>query len=268
MTIICPQLGKVGRLGNQLYQVASTIGLGHRWEQPVCLDDDWDYREYFSIPAELFGRCGGTPASELATSLDERARVYLQDWNLFADIMPTIRKYLAPSMWALEMLETYDEFNALPRPIMSVHVRRGDNVIDPAVPEKWRYHICPPVEYYVRAMAHVTTLQGTPASIAVFSDDIIWCEQNISADYYHHGRPRAKEHEPEYLSEPAWDWVDWHMLASTELHVCSNSTFGIFAALVAGADSVVPWPFYGPELDYVDATLLIPPTWERMEYPC
>lgn len=269
MTIICPQLGKVGRLGNQLYQVAATLGIGHRYGQPVCLPDDWDYREYFSIPYPLFGTCGGTPAEHYAQNIDERAKVYLQDWNLFADIMPTIREYLAPSDRALTTLKIYDEFNALPRPILSVHVRRGDNVpgADPGHPiGKEQYHPLPPLQYYMAAMEQIRRDRGEWASVAVFGDDPEWNRKHIPAEYHHVGAVRAKEHLPEYQTETAWDWIDWFMQASCEMHVCSNSTFGIFAALVAGDDAVVPSPFFGPALDYIDSSLMIPPSWKRVPY--
>lgn len=257
--------------GNQLFQLAATLGIAHTQGQPACLPDDWDYREFFSIPAELFGTCGGTPATDYAGHIDERARAYLQDWNLFVDIMPTLRHYLQPSNRALEVLSHQEEFAALPRPILSVHVRRGDNVpgADPGHPVgKEQYHPLPPLKYYMAAMECVRRERGEWASVAVFGDDPEWNRKHIPAEYHHAGIVRAKEHLPEYHTDPAYDWIDWFMQASCEMHVCSNSTFGIMAAIIAAGGAVVPWPIFGPALDYIDASLMIPDAWKRLEYSC
>lgn len=269
MTIICPQLGQVGRLGNQLYELAATLGIADTYGQPVCLPDGWDYREWFSIPAELFGRCGGTPAEHFAKHIDERARVYLQDYNLFAHIMPTLRKYLAPSRMAREIIAEYTDFWALPHPVLAVHVRRGDNVpgADPGHKvgkDKWIP--CPPLSYYNQAIARAYTMHADiPASVAVFGDDPNWNIANIPGDYHHVGTPRAKEHLPEYNSEQALDWIDWFLIAACEWHICSNSTYGIFAALIANDEpAVVPSPIFGPKLDYINTDLLFPPTWKKV----
>lgn len=265
MTITCPQLGRSGRLGNQLYQAAATIGIGHSRGESVCLPDDWSYREWFSVPSGLFGTCEGTPASELVPHLPPAAQIYLQDWNLFSGILPTVREYFAPTRRAQMQVAQFAEFAALPRPILSVHVRRGDNVFDPGVPDKYNYHPCPPLRFYLAAIKQFGAL---PRSIAVFSDDIQWCEENLEADYFHHGTARPKEHEPEYGSAEVKDHIDWFMQASCDYHVCSNSTYGIFAAIVAGDEvpPVISWPIYGPKLDYIDATLLFPGDWRRLEY--
>lgn len=270
MTIICPQLGHVGRLGNQLYELAATLGIGNLYGQPVCLPDEWDYREWFSIPAELFGRCGGTPADHFAKHIDERARVYLQDYNLFADIMPTLRRYLAPSRIAREIIDdSCAAFLELPRPLLAVHIRRGDNVSgqDPGHPvDKHLWHPCPPLEYYERA---IDLFDGQYAAIATFGDEPEWNREHIKADYHHAGVPRAKEHLPEYRTEPAVDWLDWMLLAHhADFHVLSNSTFGIFAGLIAddAITPVVPWPIYGPKLDFIQAELLFPDNWRRLTY--
>lgn len=269
MTITCPQLGHQGRLGNQLYQLAATIGIGRVVGQPVCLPDDWDYREHFSVPAEFFGNCGGTPATDYAGHIDERARAYLQDLGFFSAILPELREYLAPSRLARETLAQYEEYHALKRPVLAVHVRRGDNVpgADPGHPvNKHLWHPCPPLSYYMAAIEQMRQDRGAWGSLAVFGDDPEWNKRCIPADYYDVGIVRAKEHLPEYHTEPALDWISWFLLSEADEFVLSNSTFGIFAAIIAGGPAIVPTPFFGPELDYVDSSLLHPPSWKKVPY--
>lgn len=269
MTIVCPWLGQQGRLGNQFFQLAATLGIAHTQGLPACLPDAWDYREWFSIPAELYGTCGGTPATHYAEHIDERARSYLQDWNLFADIMPTLREYLAPSRVARETLAQYEEYRALERPVLAVHVRRGDNVpgADPGHPvDKHLWHPCPPLSYYMAAIEQMRRDRGAWGSMAVFGDDPKWNRAHIPAEYHHAGVVRAKEHLPEYHTEKALDWIDWFLLAEADEFVLSNSTFGVFAALIAGGPAIVPSPFFGPVLDYIDTSLLHPSTWKQVPY--
>lgn len=278
MTVSCPQLGRVGRLkrpGNQLYELAATLGITHARGEDACLPEDWDYRPWFSVPDQLFGRnCTGTPASDLVPHLDPRARDYLQDYRLFADIMPTLREYLSPSPVAQAVLAEHDEFWDLPRPVLAVHVRRGDNVpgADPGHPVgKHLFHPCPPLAYYMLAIEVARQTYGEAGTVAVFSDDPDWCEQHIPADYYQHGVVRAKEHLPQYHTEPALDWIDWFLLASCSAFVLSNSTFGWMAAMIAGGPAIVPTPIYGPALDFLDESILFPSTWTRLSreaVPC
>lgn len=252
-------------IGNQLYQFAATLGLAASRGEDACLPS-WDYAPFFSLPPELFDSCeGATEADTLVPWIDPRAACYLQDHSLFADIMPMIRAYLAPSLRAQDEINACHDFWALRRPVLACHVRRGDNApgADPATPEKWRFHGCPDADYYRRA---IDLLRDDAASIALFSDDPEWASANIDADYVHFGTPRPKEDQPGYADEPR-DWLDWHLLAACDGgHVCSNSTYGVFAALVAGGPAIVPTPFFGPELSYIDASRLHPSDWVRL--PC
>ncbi|NCZ71051.1 MAG: hypothetical protein EBY80_12975, partial [Actinobacteria bacterium] len=56
-------LGRNGRLGNQLFQIAGTIGRAHRaGNHENAVFPPWEYARYFSIPNHHF----------IATSPDER----------------------------------------------------------------------------------------------------------------------------------------------------------------------------------------------------
>lgn len=263
--IIFSDLGRVGRLGNALFECASTIGLAASRADTARFNADWIHRPYFSVPDDLFGDlAGGIDAQTLVPHIDPRAAVYLQDYSLFEAVMPTIREYFAPSEEAQEILDEQKVFADLPRPILSVHVRRGDNVYDPGVPDKHLYYPVPDAAYYGDAMDEQRDRHPGIASVAVFSDDPDWCEQNLTADYFHQGVARPKEHEPDFLTAPVLDWIDLQLMARCEHHVLSNSSFGVWGALLAGDPAaIISWPFFGPKLDYIDAALQFPDTWTR-----
>lgn len=267
------QLGYRGRLGNALYQLASTIGIGERLGEPVRFNADWIHRPYFSVPDFLFDGDEGTPVADVLDKelkpgpTSEWLKNFLQNYEWFADVMPKLERYLHPSDDAQAILYSgaYDEFFALPQPVLSVHVRRGDNVVDPGVPNKHLYWPVPPLQYYLDAIA---MLRPAALSVAVFSDDPAWCIENLHADYFHAGTPRPKEHERDYFTAPVLDWIDLQLMALCEgPHVCSNSTFGWWGAMLSCADLVTyPWPIVGPKLPEVKMEMAIPPTWHRMVY--
>ena len=270
------ELGRVGRLGNALYEFAATVGTAFRLGGVPQFNADWTHRPYFDVPDGLFADDFGalescTEVTELVPEIDLRERHYLQHFSLFNDAvtMLTLRRMLQPTVAATEILnEQREAFDALPRPILSVHVRRGDNVQinDPDTPNKHLYHPMPTQNYYRNATDHALFHAETPpASVAVFSDDPDWCEEHLPGhDYYHRGVVRPKEHEPDFLTAPVLDWIDWQLIRACDLHVCSNSTFSLMAAIMSGNPTVVPHPFFGPKLDYIDPGNMYPSDWVRL----
>lgn len=264
-------LGKTGRLGNQLFQIASTIGIARQFgDQPVMFPADWIYRPYFNLPDTMFGPIPDYAVDahfieDAVSHIDPRARPYLQDYNLFADDLDEIREYFFPSDLALNIIAlTPDAFNTLDWVrTLGVHVRRGDNVVDPGVPNKSDYHLCPDLDYYSRGMMQFLVLEWD--KLAVFSDDIPWCRENFKADFFGDGRAYWKEHEERYGKDVPNDWIDLFTLARCKYFVVSGSTFGIWGALIAGVpDSHVvrPSKVYGPALDFIDESLMFPPDWK------
>lgn len=260
--IVCPVLGRAGRLGNQLWQIASTLGVADSRGREVSFPE-WDYAPFFSIPDRYFSNQPGIDVRSFVPHLSPDAATYLQDYSLFSGIARQIELWFKPSTLAQETIETCGDFHRLRRPILSVHVRRGDNVpgADPGVVDKHLYHPLPPLDYYQRAIAMCDGYQ----SIAVFSDDPEWCVENIPADYYHFGQPRAKEHLPEY-NDPFNDWLDLFLMAQCDGgHVVPNSTYGWWGAFLSGDETpIVPKPWFGPRI-VSNADLMFPKGWRQLE---
>lgn len=261
--IVCPVLGHAGRLGNQLWQIAATLGIAETRGEEAGFPS-WDYMPYFSIPDRFFNNLPGTDVRTLVPHMTPNAATYLQDYSLFAPIARQIQLWFMPSMLARESIESCRDFHLLRKPVLSVHVRRGDNVpgADPGVEDKHLYHPLPPLHYYQRAIAMCHGYR----SIAVFSDDPYWCMDNLEADYFHLGQPRVKEHLPEYANEPFNDWLDLFLMAQCNGgHVVANSTYGWWGAFLSGDPSpIVPKPWFGPRVDS-NADLMFPKGWRLLE---
>lgn len=135
MAITCSTLGVQGRLGNQLWQVASVLGASRRLGEKPFLPD-WDYRPYFNVPDEWFESPVGR-VREAVKFMGDRVHVdqrsYLQDWDMIVDVQDELREVFAPSELALTILRRHLEETGqewlwyLPDDAISLHVRRGDN---------------------------------------------------------------------------------------------------------------------------------------------
>jgi hypothetical protein len=261
-------LGRHGRLGNQLFQIASTIGIALDHSDAAVFPADWVYRPFFSFPDIMFMDeipHTARESTEFAQHLDPRARPYLQDISLFWNHIYPLRYYLQPSARAIDTLVEMKIPNC---PRIGIHVRRGDNVVDPGVPNKSDYHLCPSLDYYQRGLKELAPVAFSNSSYICVSDDIPWCKENIYADYYGEGTAMPKEHEPTFLSTVPRDWIDLFTLTACDYLVISGSTFGIWGALMANTPHVVrPDKIYGPIVAaYTDSELIFPKEWKVI--PC
>lgn len=278
MTITCPQLGNAGRLGNQLWQIASTIGIARREGEDFAFPA-WAYQDVFGVPDEKFSNWvpDGIPVEEYLpkySPMDPRAYPYLQDYSLWERDRYAILNMLEPYQYAYEKLEegysSYREMMLLPEPRVALHIRRGDNATAHLRNEQG-HHPLRPIEYYVEALEYYRTENGN-LNLVIFSDDIPWCENAFSdwgAVFFKGGAARPKEHEPEYRTAPVEDWVDLVAMTRCQQFILSNSTYSYWGAMLSGAegaDITYPWPWFGPKLNYIDASLMFPHDWKRLNH--
>lgn len=269
------RLGKHGRLGNQLWQIASTLGIAQTLGQPAGFFH-WDYRPFFSLPDEFFpetivGRAWkSTDAWEtpLAAHLPvPEGREYLQDYNLWKHIEPQIRTWFRPSEIAIRRIRELEWFCLLPRPTLAVHVRLGDNYFAPNP-----YHPIRPWGYYRTA---IESLYDESESVVVFSDNPEIARQHLgdleglghNICFFQHSKPRKKEHEKGYRTDPFDDWVDLIAMTMCDLHIISNSTYAWWGAFLSSNPApIYPWPWFGPALKMLNADLMFPEKWRKFEH--
>jgi len=199
-------LGRNGQLGNQLWQLASTLGIAHSSGDTAAFPF-WRYREYFCLPDALFPDLSGVPCHDLGMD-------YLQDLRNFADIEDVIRGYFRPQpdLWA-RLSSRFEAVLALPHKT-SLHVRKGDYLSHNG------FFVDLPVEYYADAMSL------TRGPYVVFSDDIDWCRANLPGDclFMEHNR----------------DYEDLFLMAACDEHIMANSTFSWWGAWLGNSRAIMP----------------------------
>jgi hypothetical protein len=264
-------LGRIGRLGNQLWQIAAVLGIADRHGYPPALPSDWMYRSYFQIPDEFYTDDFSDVADITQTTsvdhMDPRARPYAQDYHLWWPIKDCILDWFQPTEKAIRNLQraaSWDDLMALSGPLVSVHVRRGDNVTEGTW--KREFHAPRPASYFLEAIDMVQSV--AKHNVVVFSDDLDWCRQNIPADlYFVGGSPYPKEGTPGWGTMTPTDYADLFAMMMCDYHVISNSTFAWWGAFLSrDIHPVYPWPWFGPALDYTDASLMFPDDWVRLDH--
>ena len=177
-------IGKRGRLGNQLFQVASTIGVAES-EKRV-----WAFPESISETSVgvLFGLRGnallrGAQTIEVKEQDETDFKItlpvrqhgvavslngYFQNWQTFQDSFDTIRKYLTLDDRLLnKVLEKVPEVSM--ENSVTLHVRRGDYV------NTNNLYLLLDTQYYMNALASIPNVDV----VIVVSDDSYWCRENL-----------------------------------------------------------------------------------------
>src|ERR1700689_2493901 len=165
-------LGAHGQLGNQLFQIAATIGVARRSSCSFVFPP-WPYARHFEFPIpqarfirEFERRMPSTWAYEEIT-VDRTTELwgYFQSERFFAHCQDEVRHYFTPHHALAQMLDR--QFGDLMGArTCSVHVRRTHYLGDSAWPDLAKG------DYYERAMS-----QFDPATTFVmFSDDLEWCK--------------------------------------------------------------------------------------------
>lgn len=250
MTLTMSLLGNYGRLGNQLWQIASTVGVATDMNEQARFPL-WDYVDYFKVPDYMFTQDleGAREAWEtpLLDHIAPRHRIYMQDRALWSEYGDTILYWFQPSDRALELLEDHNpEFFSVPKEDrIAVHIRRGDAI--PVSPHL--YPLQSPL--YVRGALE---LLGD-GHVFMFSDDPEWCEKTF--DWFDYT-----------LITGNFDWVDLHLMGQCGKHAIGNSSFSYWGATISRDPAVCyPETWYGPDFFDLDYRLMIPEGWVAIPDP-
>ncbi len=157
--------------------------------------------------------------------------IFVQDPKYFDHYREEIKQLFRPERNQIDMV--------------AVHVRRGDNPINPDEPkycENPFYVNLFETGYYENAMAEFPN-----ADFIVFSDDIPWCKK-----------------EPLFagceFSEGKTPLEDMELMASCKGIIIANSTFGWWSAYLSDAKVIAPQSWYR---DTIERTVC-PDEWERL----
>lgn len=217
MVVTCNTIGRNGRLGNQLFQVAAVYSLGYK-SGLVPMIPKWDYAHYFEYQHDFLPyalaksfiqlRQNGYHYSEfrgLNPNISYNLHGYFQSEKYFANV--NVNTLFKPTQ------KTLDKVNSL-YPILkesdciSLHVRRGDYL------RLSEYHYNLESDYYHKAISMLPDLP-----ILVMSDDKDYCKE-IFADY----KDRM------YFCDTALDIYDLVAMTLCKHNIIANSTFSWWGA--------------------------------------
>ena len=169
-------------------------------------------RKYFTKRSHRIDREFRYQPELLALSGDVYFEGYWQSEKYFLGIGEELR---CDFTFARALADKNDALlRELPRPIASVHVRRGDYL-------KYKnLNICTP-EYYSRAIRRISS-RGGASSYLVFSDDIGYCRATLDFG----GAPVAFVD----WNRAEASWQDMAMMSRCDCHVIANSSFSWWGA--------------------------------------
>jgi hypothetical protein len=256
-------LGELGRLGNQLFQIAATIGIARRSGCSFVFPP-WPYTRQFEFPIpqahSIRQMQRRTPRSfayeEIVIDRATELYGFFESEQFFAHCKDEVRHYFTPHHAVSQLLER-GFTDLLATRTCSVHVRRTDYLGDPAFTD------LASGDYYERAMSQF----DSDTTFVIFSDDIEWCRQRFRGN-------------PTFFVEALSEVEDLFLMARCRGHIIANSTFSWWGAwLDPNPDKKVIAPaqwFEGERADpsvpfrfnryagYFDTRDLIPPGWIKL----
>lgn len=257
------QLGKYGNLGNQLFQIAATVGQAILNKQSATFPA-WPHSQYFKDPVPTgldittckFQKyqepCFAYQPVTVSANVNVDIFGYFQSWKYFSHVEDYIRKCFCPSDDLVasslqlypQVLENSDT--------CSIHVRRGDYV----ALVKGEYVDLAPSSYYQRAMQ---LCDSGKTQFFVFSDDINWCRTNLRHARLTYVNTQDK-------------MKDFVLMSLCRQNIIANSSFSWWAAWLNPNKShrvIAPrhtqW-FSGSQKN-IDASHMLPPAWEQIDAP-
>jgi hypothetical protein len=231
-------LGNNGRLGNQLFQIASAIGIASKNNTEFCLDN-WfcqytqkDMSKFFknSLPYNSDIKFNNRIIEryfqydpDIKISGNTILKGYYQSEKYFIDIQDKIRYYFEPSIELQKKIEKiYLSINPKKLETCSLHVRRGDYV------NHSLHEVCN-IEYYKNAISNIKNRKNIGLFL-IFSDDIHWCKENFKDEIF-------------VFSEELMDIEDLFLMSLCDNHIISNSSFSWWGSwLCKNMDKIIITP--------------------------
>jgi hypothetical protein len=228
-----------GGLGNQMFQIATTVALAKRNNDEACFNFDYCSTPLQGNPSnkykdELFSKICNRNDVRFSSLYNEPKFSYTEipyQENLL------LRGYFQSPKYFLDFEKEIKELFTLPKNIWfpfkknitnltSVHVRRGDYI------KLQNYHNLCPKEYYLKAME----MMGDVDFIFV-SDDMNWVKENFKGDNI-------------FYSDSSEELLDLTLMSICDNNIISNSSFSWWGAFLNDNPNkkvIAPSNWFGPE---------------------
>lgn len=215
MAVAFSQLQNLGRLGNQLWQVAATIGYARKHDMDYILPK-WKYAYAFK---GRFNQAASSPAflrynepnfhyNEIPAFREVDLYGYFQTEKYFKHCELEIRELFEPSDEIQKKINK-EYGNILKKNTCAIHIRRDDYL------KLSNYHTNLSMHYYNNAIAKMKS-----DWYLVFSDDIEWCKNKIHGD------------KVVYVNTED-DVLDFFIMSQCKKFVIANSSFSWWASYLS-----------------------------------
>jgi hypothetical protein len=258
-------LGKLGQLGNQMFQYAALVGIARHLDVPFIIpkhnqivNDGLGNKlrielfNVFKINSDKIGLVNGNDLQEHSFEFDERffnlekdanynIIGYFQSEKYFKNVESEVRKNF-------EFLDYIQEDCRDMIPTMknciALHIRRGDYLINSD------NHCNLNLKYYEEALNYFDPTR----QVVIFSDDTEWCkEQDLFSD------------DRFLVSETNSSYHDLYLMSNCSDFIIANSTFSWWGAWLANRGKVIaPQQWFGPALNHKDTKDLYPQGWIKI----
>ena len=241
----------MGGVGNLLFEIAHAYTYSLRFNKQFELYDSLYQQAHHTDRAQfadnLFANLRFKPAPDVSF---DSFYVYCEPsfgYHAIDDIPGNVRfhghfqsfKYFQSFKTELAQLFNINSSPPVPN-TCALHVRRGDYV---SLPD---HHPLQDLDYYKKAIA----LVGRANTFHVFSDDIPWCKEHLSAldaDFIYSENSTAPQ--------------DFNKMLNCESHIIANSTFSWWPAWFVNNRVVAPNKWFGPVYAHYNHLDLLPPEW-------
>jgi hypothetical protein len=233
------QLGQMGRLGNQLFQIAATVAVATKHNDNYVFPP-WAYEKNFNLH-DCFSNNIFANAETYREPTFNYSRIpykknidlsgFFQSEKYFLDCQDLIQSLLTPTIG----------FN-IKYNCTSIHVRRGDYL------KLTKEYVQLGMDYYNQAIKETNTQQ-----YIIFSDDIAWCKTQFVGERF-------------LFSEQKTPVEDLALMLSCEHNIIANSSFSWWGAYLNKNPSkivIAPSKWFGPALPHSTKDLL-PKTWIKI----
>jgi hypothetical protein len=230
--ITFPLMGKMGRLGNQLWQIAATIGQARKCETEYLLPK-WRYSSFFvghinqgEIPHNW--KSYNEPHFHyipIPCQGDIALQGYFQSIKYWEHCRSEIFRLFEPIDDIKKYVEKLEDPDAV-----AIHIRRGDYL------RLSDYHTNLGADYYDSAK------EEFKGKYYIFSDDIDWCKKNFPGDYYSSGN----------------EIEDLFLMASCPRKIIANSSLSAWAAILGGGKVIAPKQWFGEKANHNTKDLYLP----------
>jgi hypothetical protein len=204
-----------GRLGNQLFEIAATIGLAAK-HNDIAVFPEWSYAKYFKNPPIIMHLDHITNTySEPHYHFSEIPHTgvghlnlfgYFQCEKYFEHCRDLIRYHFTPLDSIIDKLK--QKYSQLQGTTCSLHIRRGDYVNN-------NYYFNCDLSYYERGIKYISE-RNKIDNVLVFSDDQNWCKCNFPKEYL--------------IVENNLDIEDMFLMSMCSHNIICNSSFSWWAS--------------------------------------